>query len=158
MAERIPTGVTVQRVLSPEDWKDKQISTLKAVGRKNYLVGIGSPKRSPIGAGKSDWAEEKFAAQVQLAIEQKTRQRAVAKSSDEEWFRYSKEIGADALVQGVTKREAKVADFIQAWHPSLTSHLAKIDGMAVGTLEERISKAAENIRGLAALHGKGKGL
>lgn len=158
MAERIPTGVTVQRVLSPEDWKEKQLSTLKAVGRKNYLIGIGSPKKSPIGAGKSDWAEEKFAAQMQLAIEKKTRQKAVGMSSDEEWFRYSKEIGADALVQAVVKREAKVVDFVQKWHPSLTAHLSKIDTMAVGTLEERIQKAAENIRGLAALHGKGKGL
>lgn len=153
MAERVPTGVTVQRVLSPEDWKNKQIGTLKAVGRRNYLVGIGYPKRSPIGAGKSDWAEEKFNAAMMLALEKKTRQVEVGKSSDDEWFRYSKEIGADNLVSGVTKREAKVSDFITAWQPKLTSHLAEIDKMGVATLEERIEKAAENIRGLAALHG-----
>ena len=153
MAERVPTGVTVQRVLSPTDWKEKQLGTLKAVGRKNYLVGIGYPKRSPIGAGKSDWAEEKFNASMMLALENKSRQSGVAKSSDEEWFAYSKDIGADNLVTGVTKREAKVADFITAWQPKLVTHLSKIDAMDVGTLEERISKAAENIRGLAALHG-----
>lgn len=156
MAERIPTGVTVQRVLSPNDWKDKQISTLKAVGRKNYLVGIGFPKRSPIGAGKSDWAEEKFNAAIMLALENKSRQKGVAASSDEEWFKYSKEIGADNLVAGVTKREAKVLDFITAFQPKLLSHLATIDTMGVATLEERVEKAAENIRGLAALRGAAK--
>lgn len=153
MAERIPTGVTVQRVLSPGDWKDKQIGTLKAVGRKNYLVGIGYPKRSPIGAGKSDWAEEKFNAAMMLALEEKSRQKGVGKSSDEEWFKYSKEIGADNLVGGVTKREAKVTDFITAFQPKLVSHLAEVDKMGVATLEERIEKAAENIRGLAGLRG-----
>lgn len=158
MAERIPTGVTIQRVLSPEDWKDKQIGTLKAVGRRNYLVGIGYPKRSPIGAGKSDWAEEKFNAKMMIALENKTRQKAVGKSSDEEWFKYSKEIGADALITGVVKREAKVADFVTAWQPKLVTHLADVDAMGVATLEERIEKAAENIRGLAALHGAAKGI
>lgn len=158
MAERLPTGVTVQRVLSPDDWKEKQLGNLKAVGRRNYLVGIGFPKASPIGAGKSDAAEAKFAAKMRIAIDNKTRQKAVGKSTDDEWFRYSKEIGADNLVGAVTKREAKVADFIGLWHPVLTGHLADIDKMAVTTLEERIEKAAENIRGLAALHGKGKGL
>jgi len=153
LAERVPTGVTVQRVLSPGDWKDKQIGTLKAVGRKNYLVGIGYPKRSPIGAGKSDWAEEKFNAAMMLALEKKSRQTGVGQSSDEEWFKYSKEIGADNLVGGVTKREAKVTDFITGFQPKLVAHLADIDKMDVATLEERIEKAAENIRGLAGLRG-----
>jgi len=156
MAERIPTGVTVQRVLSPADWKDKQIGNLKAVGRKNYLIGIGYPKASPIKAGSSDWSEAKFNAAMMIALDEKRRQVSVGKSSDEEWFRYSKEIGADNLVGGVVKREAKIADFIAAWQPKLVSHLATVDAMGVATLEERIEKAAENIRGLAALHGAAK--
>ena len=158
MAERIPTAVTVQRVLSPDDWKDKQIGTLKAVGRRNYLIGIGYPKRSPIGAGSSDWAEARFNAAMMAALDAKRRQKAVGKSDDAEWFRYAKEIGADALIKGVTGREAKVSDFITAWQPKLVTHLAEIDKMAVETLEDRIEKAAENIRGLAGLHGAAKGI
>jgi len=157
MAERLPTNMSVQRVLSPDDWRDKQLTTLKAVGRRNYLIGIASPKRSPIAAGSSDWAEDKYNAAMQVALERQSRKKGVAASSDEEWFRYAQAIGADALITGVVKREAKVADFIQAWHPKLTSHLASIDGLPVATLEERISKAAENIRGLAALRGATKG-
>ena len=158
MAERLPTGVTVQRLLAPEDWKDKQIGTLKAVGRKNYLIGIGFPKRSPIGAGSSDWSEAKFNAAMMAALEKESRRKGVGKSSDDEWFKYAKEIGADALITGVTKREAKVSDFITSWHPHLRTHLSTIDAMDVETLEERISKAAENIRGLAALRGAAKGI
>lgn len=153
LSEALPTSMNIQRVLPPNEWKDKQINTLKAVGRRNYLVGIASPKRSPIGAGSSDWSEEKYAAAIVLAVENKSRQKGVAKSDDSIWYKYAKELGANNLVDGVVKREAKVLDFIQAFHPKLTSHLSKIDEMAVSTLEERISKSAENIRGLAALRG-----
>jgi hypothetical protein len=94
---------------------------------------------------------------MQLALSQERRRKGVAASSDDIWFKYGMEIGADALITGVTKREAKIADFIESWHPKLTTHLASIDTLPVGTLEERISKAGDNIRGLAALHGATKG-
>jgi len=153
----IPTSMTVRRVLSPEDWKDKQLATLKAVGRRNYLVGIASPKRSPIAAGSSAESEERFNVAMRAALEAEARRKGVASSSDEEWFGYSAEIGADKIVDGVVKREAKVVDFIQSFQPKLLSHLAAIDKLPVSTLEERISKAAENIRGLSELHGSTKG-
>ncbi len=50
-----------------------------------------------------------------------------------------------------------MSNFINTWHPELVSHLAEIDKLPVETLEERISKADENIRGLAALKGVWKG-
>ena len=50
---------TVTRVISPTAWKDRQIDTLKAVGKKNYEVGIAKPRKDPIQAGID--AEEKYA-------------------------------------------------------------------------------------------------
>jgi len=150
MAAEIPRA-TVQRVLKPEDWRKKQLSTLSSVGRSNYLLGIAFPAKDPIEAGKSDAAEKRYAAMTKAAIDAGRRKKALDPLSIDDWYPYAKNIGADILVSGVTKREAKVANFINRFQPSLVNHLTEIDKKPVETLEERIIKSAENIRGLAAL-------
>jgi len=152
-----PTSMTITRVLPPSEWVKKQINTLKAVGRTNYLQGIATPKKSPIEAGSSDQSEAKFAAKMQIAIEKKYRQKGVAASSDADWFRMAKTLGAENLVKGVTAREAKVLNFVSKYQPALLTHLDTIDRMPVATLDERLTKMTENARGLAALHGTTKG-
>lgn len=152
-----PTSMTITRVLSPSDWVKKQIDTLKSVGLSNYRLGIAHPKKSPIEAGSSDQSEAKFRAQMQIALDKKSRQKGVASSSDAIWFAMSKDLGAENLVKGVVKREAKVRKFVDTWQPQLVSHLATIDAMPVESLEDRLNKMTENARGLAALHGATKG-
>jgi len=156
MAEEIPRA-TVQRVLPPDQWRKKQLETLRRVGRTNYLTGIAFPAKDPIEAGKSDAAEARYAAMMRIVLDEKRRVKGLEPVTMDEWYRYARDIGADLLVVAVTKREAKVARFINAWQPMLVDHLAKIDPMSVETLEDRINKAAENIRGLAALRGVWKG-
>ena len=142
----------VKRVISPEDWKKRQLDTLKDVGRKNYLVGIKSPKANPIERGIA--TEAKYAAEIKKAIDEERRKKALAKTSMEEWYRYAETLGADKLVDGVVKREPKVGAFITAWHPMLTSHLARIDALPEETDTEREARMLENLRGLKALKGK----
>ena len=156
MAAEIPKA-TVQRVLPPKEWREKQINTLKSVGRANYLTGIAFPAKDPIAEGKSDKAEARYASETRAAIDEGRRKAALDPLTIDDWYPYARDIGADILVSGVTKREAKVAKFINSWQPSLVTHLGTIDPLAVETLEERITKAAENIRGLAALRGVWKG-
>jgi len=156
MAAEIPRA-TVQRVLPPDKWREKQLTTLKSVGRKNYLTGIAFPKADPIEKGKSDAAEARYAAEMRLVIDEQRRKKALIPLTIDDWYPYARDIGADILVDAVTKREPKVAKFINAWQPMLVDHLGKIDPLPVETLEERIAKAAENIRGLAALRAKWKG-
>jgi len=156
MAEEIPRA-TVQRVLPPDQWRRKQLDTLRSVGRRNYLTGIAFPKRDPIEAGKSDAAEARYAAEMRLVLDEKRRVKGLEPVSMDEWYRYARDIGADILVDAVVKREPKVARFVNSWQPQLVDHLSKIDPMSVETLEDRINKAAENIRGLAALRGVWKG-
>ena len=151
MAERIPTSVTVQRILKPEDWRDKQIGTLQKVGRANYLLGIGYPKHDPIK--EAIRLEDKWVSETRAACDEKRHAAALSVRSIDEWFTYSKEIGADALTPGVTKRSAKVDRFLTAYHPKLSSLLVEIDKADVATLENRITKAGDMIRGLAALRG-----
>jgi len=148
---------TVQRILPPDKWREKQIGNIKAVGKTNYLVGIAFPKRDPIEAGKSEAAEGRYAATMRMVLEEERRRRALEPLTIDDWFPYARDIGAGILVDAVVKREKKVGRFIGAWHPMLSDHLAKIDPMPVETLEQRIDKAAENIRGLAAMRGAWKG-
>lgn len=143
---------TVKRVISPEDWKNRQLNTLKAVGRQNYLQGISSPKADPIARGIA--TEEKYAIETRKAIDEGRRKAALQKTDMNEWARYSKEIGADNLVDGVVKREAKVTEFTTKFQPMLASHLGKIDTLPEATDSDRENRMLENLRGLKALKGK----
>jgi hypothetical protein len=142
----------VARVLSPEEWKKRQLDTLRAVGRSNYLAGIKSPKADPIDRGIK--TEDKYAAETRKAIEKGSRKAALAKVTMADWYKYASELGADKLVDGVMKREAKVSGFITAYQPMLTAHLAKIDAMPEATDSDRENRVLENLRGLKALKGK----
>jgi len=143
--------VTITRLTKPEDWREKQLGTLKAVGERNYRKAITNPRKSPIAAGIA--AEEKWADAIRKAIERKARATGLKAVSDDEWLSYSTEIGAGRLVDGVVKREPKVKRFIDAFHPMLADHLSKIDPMPNVTLSDRIARAVANIEGLAALRG-----
>ena len=143
---------TVTRVLSPEAWKERQISTLKAVGEANYKVGIAKPRKDPIAAGIA--AEEKYAAETKKAIEAGSRKAALEKTSMAEWYKYTSDIGAGRLVDGVVKRVAKVDTFVKTFQPMLVSHLASVDALADVTDSDREQRMLENLRGLKALKGK----
>ena len=64
----MPGKATVKRILSPDEWRKKQLDTLRAVGEANYKIGIASPKKDPIAAGIA--AEDKWADRVRKAIEE----------------------------------------------------------------------------------------
>jgi len=142
----------VSRVLSPDEWKKRQLDTLRSVGRTNYLSGIKAPKADPILRGIA--TEDKYAEETKKAINAGSRKAALSKTSMAEWYKYSSELGADKLVDGVIKREPKVAAFITAFQPMLTTHLAKVDALSERTDADRESRMLENLRGLKALKGK----
>jgi hypothetical protein len=146
--------VSISRVLPPEKWKERQIKNLSDVGQANFEVGIDNPKKDPIKAGID--AEPKYAARTKAAIEAKRRAKHLAQVTPDEWNSLAHAF-ADKLVEGVKKREAKVAGFIDAWVPKLQSHLSKIDAIPVTTDADAEKKMVENLRGLKALHGATKG-
>ena len=142
----------VSRVLSPQEWKDRQINTLKAVGQANYVAGIKSPKADPIARGIA--TEAKWADATRKAIDSGARKNALAKVTMADWYKYASELGANKLVDGVVKRADKVSAFVTAYQPMLVSHLAKIDGLPEATDSDRENRMMENLRGLKALKGK----
>jgi len=152
--ERQPARATITRILSPEKWIDRQIGNLKAVGEKNYRVGIAFPKRDPIAAGIA--AEAVYAAQMRIVLEERRRVKGLEATNMDEWYAYSQSF-AGRLVDGVTTREKEVHDFVKPWVPILESHLVEIDKLPTVTLKERIDKAVSNMEGLAALKGQWRG-
>jgi len=142
----------VTRVLSPGDWKKRQIDTLKSVGEGNYALGISKPKADPIEKGKA--AEPKFADAMKKAIDAEARKKGLEKTSMGEWYGLASTLGKGRLVEGVTKREAKVATFLNTFQPMLVDLLGKIDVMADVTDKDREDRVLANLRGLKALKGK----
>jgi hypothetical protein len=147
--------VSVTRILSPEEWKKRQLGNLKAVGETNYKQGINTPKKDPIEEGIK--AEDKWAARIKAAIEKKSRAKALQATNMQEWFNYSLNIGAPRLVEGVTKREAKIDKFIRVWQPLLLDHVGKIDALPAVTDKDMEERMLQNLRGLKALHGAWRG-
>ena len=143
---------TVKRIISPEDWKNRQIANIKAVGQTSYMQGIKSPKADPIEEGIK--AEDKYAAETKKAIDNESRKKALEKTDIGEWYKYASEIGAGKLVDGVVKREAKVTEFVTSFQPLLSSLLSKVDTLSDVTDSDREQKMLENLRGLKALKGK----
>jgi len=94
---------------------------------------------------------------MRAVLDEQRRKKGLDPLTIDDWYPFARDIGANILVDAVVKREAKVQRFVNSWQPMLVDHLAKIDGLPVETLEERIDKAAENIRGLAAMRGVWKG-
>ena len=143
---------TVTRVISPAAWAERQIKTLQAVGESNYKVGITKPRKDPIEAGIA--AEEKYAANTKKAIDEGRRAAALAKTDMATWYKYTSDIGAGRLVEGVVKRRAKVDKFVTTYQPMLVSHLASIDALDDVSDADREERMLENLRGLKALKGK----
>ena len=142
--------VNITRLIPPDQWRERQIGNLKAVGQKNYEFGIDNPKKDPIKAAID--AEDRWAERIKEAIEKGLRKKKLQKVTAEEWNTYGHAF-ADRLVPGVVKREPKVAAFIDAWHPKLLSHLSKIDAMPAVTDADMEARMIENLRGLKALKG-----
>jgi hypothetical protein len=145
----------VTRILPPDEWKKRQIETLKAVGQRNYEQGINRPKKDPIEAGIA--AEEKWAARIKEAIDEERRKKALMATNMQEWFNFAMNIGAGRLVEGVVKREVKVDRFVKAWQPILLDHVAKIDSLPAVTDADMETRMLENLRGLKALKGAWRG-
>jgi len=155
----VPTGMppkaSPKRILSPEEWRKRQIDTLKAVGEANFKQGIASPKKDPIEAGIK--AEDKFKERMRKALEEERRKKALEATNIDEWYAYTASIGAGRLVEGVVKREKEVADFVNAWQPILSDHVSKIDEMPAVTDKDMEERMLANLRGLKALKGKWRG-
>ena len=151
----MPPRATPKRILSPDEWRQRQINNLKAVGEANYRQGIASPKKDPIEAGIA--AEDKYANAMRKVIEERRRAEALKFTNIDEWYAYASNLGAPRLVEGVSKREKEVADFLAGWVPLLQEHLQKIDAMPQATDQDREQRMLANLRGLKALKGKWRG-
>jgi len=145
-------AIAVKRILPPDEWKKRQIGNIKQVGRQNYAQGISMPKKSPIEEAIK--AQDRYEEQMRKEEVLKRRKEALETVTDDEWYAYASEIGAERLVDGVVKREKKVDRFVKSWQPMLLDHVAKIDELPDVTDADRENRMLENLRGLKGLKGK----
>jgi len=141
----------VVRILPPEEWKKRQLETLRSVGRANYAQGISMPKKDPIEAGIA--AQDRYEEQMRKDEVLKRREAALRATNMADWFAYASTLGAERLVDGVVKREKKVDRFIRGWQPVLSDHVATIDALPDVTDADRENRMLENLRGLKAKKG-----
>ena len=144
----------VIRLLPPEKWVDRQITSLEKVARDNYKVGIAMPKFDPIAKGIQ--AEPRYADEMRKVIDEERRAKGLRASSFDEWFGYSMQLGVNRLVEGVKVRRAEVEKFVNAWQPALLGKVQELDRMDVTTLEDRKAKVIQNIDNLVAMKGTWK--
>lgn len=140
--------ISVQRILPPDEWKKRQLETLKQVGRANYAQGISMPKKDPIQAAIE--AQDRYEEQMRKDEVLKRRKEVLQTATADDWYSYASALGVDRLVEGVTKREKKVDKFVKSWQPILLDHVAKIDAMPDVTDADRENRMLENVRGLKA--------
>ena len=146
-----PNPPSIQRLPTPQQWVDKQIRNLSAVGEQNYREGITRPKRDPIQAGIQ--AQGRYEAQMRDANVLKRREAGLRRTNSDEWASMAERIGAGRLVQGVVERQFKVERAVATLHGKLGSHLQKIDSMPAVTDADKERRMVENLRGLRAMKG-----
>lgn len=145
----------VTRIIPPAEWTKRQIDNIKAVGQKSYSDGITRPRKDPIEAAIA--AEDKYAARMKEAIDERRRVRGLQGVTMQDWTQYAQNIGANRLVEGVTKREAKVDKFVRSFQPLLAGHVDRIDSMPAVTASDMEQRMLENLRGLKGLKGQWRG-
>ena len=143
--------MAVQRLISPAAWKDRQIAALKANGQTNYAQGIQNPKADPIESAKA--AKGAWENGLKAAMERNAFTKGLDRTNIQEWQGYAANIGASKLVEGVTKREAKVSKFLNTWQPALASALTNLDSMPTDTANDRDQKMLANVKALRAMKG-----
>ena len=147
-----PNPATVERIIDPATWVNKQITTMEQVGKDHYLTGIKHPRKNPITAGIA--AQPKYEAKMKDPAVLKRRADNLAKTNIDEWVGMAETRGADNLVSGVVQRRYKIERKVSKLQAMLKDHLSKIDTMPDVSDSDREAKMIANKRGLQAMKGK----
>ena len=112
---------------------------------ENYRVGIASPKRPWKEAAQSEEAEARYAAGVQRAAANKSRQKAVSKVSESDWRDAAINVGAANLAASASKAAdnyAKVVGTVLAAGEAASNAAASMPGTTISERLERSRAAA----------------
>ena len=142
---------TVQRLPDPQQWVEKQIRNIQAVGEQNYREGVQRPRKDPIAAGIA--AQPAYEHAMRDANVLRRRVTGLQRTNMSEWSERSQTIGASRLVEGVTARREKIERAVTAYHAKLTQYLTRIDAMPNVTDADRVNRMIENVKGLKAMKG-----
>ena len=142
---------TVTRIIPADEWVEKQLRNLQAVGEQNYREGITRPKKDPIAAGIAAQGAYENAMRDPEVL--KRRVAGLQRTNMEEWASMAERVGASRLVAGVVERRFKVERAVASLHGHLAQHLQRIDAMPNVTDADRERRMVENLRGLKSMKG-----
>lgn len=127
-------------------------------GSQKYTEGVQSPKRPWKESASSDQAEKRYAAGVTRAASQKSRQKAVASMSEEDWRTAAVQVGAANLAaasERAATNYAKNLPTIMSAASAATAAAMQIDGT---TMESRLQRAAAAARAIHRAWATKKGI
>lgn len=122
---------------------ERLINGIERSGEK-VREGVAAVTDSPMekAAAKGD----KYLEGVQNSVDK--WKRNLKKVSLEEWKRLFTEKGIPAMAAGARASREKMLAFYNKYLPFLKDHKARIDKMPDVTVEQRINKMVENVRGI----------
>lgn len=136
----------VRRLISPQEWVEKQQQGVTSVGQSRYVAGVNNPKKDPIEAGIA--AQPAYDAAMSNPQIRARRVRGLARTNLAEWTAAATNKGANRYVEGATASREKLTRGVQRYHGFLQQHVATLDNMPAATPQDRERKMVENLRGL----------
>jgi len=143
----------VRRLISPQEWVEKQQQGVTSVGQSRYTAGVNNPKKDPIEAGIA--AQPAYDAAMSNPAIRQRRVAGLRRTNIQEWTAAATAKGANRYVEGATASRDKLARGIGRFHGFLTQHVASLDAMPAATPSDRERKMIENLRGLRSFKDQG---
>jgi len=130
---------------------------VKAKGAR-FIRRISTPKTDPIKAGASDLAEDKYSSKMSVVIDQKRRQKKLAKMTFEDWATEVAKLRPDDWVTPTVRKADKWG---KKWDELDELRLyikQKVGAMPVDTAAARTAKVSANLECMRILGEFSKGV
>ena len=151
-------GVAVgPRLRSREDLEKDFADGVKTKGAR-FIARISSPKKDPIKAGASDAAEAKYSGIMTEVIDEKRRQKKLAKMTFDDWGDEVAKLKSEDWVGPTTRKATKWGKKWDELEALRLYIVTKTDAMPVGTAGERSAKMAANLECMRILGRFSKGV
>ena len=151
-------GVAVgPRIRSAADLLKDFEDGVKTKGAR-FIARISAPKKDPIKEGASDKAESKYAGTMTEVLDQKRRQKKLAKLTFADWGEEVAKLTAADWIGPTTRKAGKWGKRWAELEGVRLYAIGKLDAMAVDTAEARNAKMVANLECMRIIGRFSKGV
>ena len=130
---------------------------VKAMGAR-FIARISAPKKDPIAEGASNKAESKYASKMTEVVDQKRRQKKLAKMSFADWGDEVAKLTAGDWTGPTTRKADKWRKRWAELEGVRLYALTKLDAMSVETAADRSAKMVANLECMRIIGQFSKGV